>query len=305
MSNSCFVIIVTYNGEVWLRNCLDSVIESSVPTEILVVDNGSTDGTISILKEYQAHITQLPNSENLGFGAANNMALKVAYDRKASFFFLLNQDAYVEGSTIERLCDFLNANRQYGLASPVQLNGSGTSLDTAFAGYMRKEFSGSFLDDYRNLTCSTAYNVPFVNAASWMITRECMEQVGIFHPLFFHYGEDNNYAARVLKADLQIAVVAGVSVRHDREQRAFNPYKDDPKAIFNWKTMVNELDSSKVWLHRQILILIDLVTITRSCIAGQKWTFFRYGLKEWGRIKRRVRSFDEADLNITQFDPYG
>ena len=86
-------IIVTYNGMKWLDRCLGSLRESSLKTDVVAVDNGSTDGTPEYIAanfpEVQLHCT----GENLGFGRANNVGLQKAVAEGYDYVYLLNQDA--------------------------------------------------------------------------------------------------------------------------------------------------------------------------------------------------------------------
>ncbi len=70
-------IIVSYNFEPWIHKCLPSLLDSSYPTDILVVDNNSGDNTTQIIKETYPTIRLIESSENLGFGKANNIGLDI------------------------------------------------------------------------------------------------------------------------------------------------------------------------------------------------------------------------------------
>ncbi|MDE0471310.1 MAG: glycosyltransferase family 2 protein, partial [Ekhidna sp.] len=94
----CYAIIVTYNGEEWIKDCLVSFLKSFLQPEILIIDNGSSDRTLEIIKSYDT-VRLLENDENLGFGAANNLGLKLAFEEGAEYFFLVNQDVFIEENT--------------------------------------------------------------------------------------------------------------------------------------------------------------------------------------------------------------
>ena len=88
---SVFTIIVTFNGEQWIRNCLLSIRESSISSHIIVVDNSSTDETINIIILEFPEVTLIQNEINLGFGKANNIGIQFALKKSATFLLLLNQ----------------------------------------------------------------------------------------------------------------------------------------------------------------------------------------------------------------------
>ena len=131
-----YTIIVTYNGSAWIRKCLDTLLQSTVNTSIIVIDNASADDTCSVISKDYPHVCVTKLSFNIGFGRANNIGIKIAYDAGATHFFLLNQDACVEPDTIEKLVIQEEQNPQFGIISPMHLNGSGEGLDANFALYI-------------------------------------------------------------------------------------------------------------------------------------------------------------------------
>lgn len=220
-----YIIIVTFNGMAWIDTCLKSCI--NYPT--IVVDNASDDETVSFIETNYPNVKLLKHASNLGFGQANNIGIRYALDRGAEHVFLLNQDAYLVDDVLDKLIDFQKKNSSYGILSPIHITGDKKKLDRNFANFMLKEDSGQFYSDFvlGNILASV-YDVPFVNAAAWLISKKCLETVGGFDPLFFHYGEDNNYCQRVLFHDFKIGVVPNSFIIHDRIERAkVKPYSQE------------------------------------------------------------------------------
>ena len=91
-----FAIVVTYNGMRWYDRCFGSLRNSDMPVETIVIDNASTDETVSYIKEHFHEVCLIESKENLGFAKANNIGIKRALDNGADYVFLLNQDAWVE-----------------------------------------------------------------------------------------------------------------------------------------------------------------------------------------------------------------
>ena len=220
-----FSIIVTYNGmqHNWIQTCLDSLLASSVKTEIIVIDNGSIDGTIDLIQKKYPQVDVMLANANLGFAKANNIGIKKAYEQGADFIFLLNQDAWVEEKTIERLVEAFQQLPEAGIVSPVHLNGSKTHLDYGFVNYITPPNTPDFISDLYFNRLQDFYETSFVNAAAWLIRRECIEKVGGFDTLlFYHYGEDYNYCQRVIYHGSKLYIATTTTICHDREERKGN-----------------------------------------------------------------------------------
>ena len=210
------VIIVTYNGMKWLGRCLSSVRESSLKADIFVVDNGSTDGSVEYIRSNFPEARLQVAERNLGFGAANNMGLRYAIDKGYEFVYLLNQDAWLEDETLRLLVDASESNPDYGILSPLQVNGTSSALDTNFS-----RFYPESLPQFPSVVPMPegVCEVRFAMAAHWLMTRRCLLTVGLFSPTFFHYGEDSNYVDRLHYHRLKIGIVPRAIAIHDREFR--------------------------------------------------------------------------------------
>jgi len=228
-STEVYIIIVTYNAIPWIQQCLQSCIEYPV----VVVDNNSTDKTVAYIKENFPKVHLLPQKENLGFGQGNNLGIRYAMEQGAGYVFLLNQDAYVQEGCIEKLIAVHKKNSEFGVISPVHFNGAGTTLDSNFLLFLhRYKVAGTILSDMFKKTENELYPTEFVNAAAWLVSRDCLEKVGGFDPLFFHYGEDRNYCQRVAYHGFKIGIIPTAAVYHDREDRPEKKIEKFSKAYY-------------------------------------------------------------------------
>ncbi len=217
IKNNTFIIIVTYNSMQWIQKCLDSC-EGYL---IVVVDNNSTDGTVAFIYENFPKVHLMSQKENLGFGQANNIGIDYALEQGADYVFLLNQDAYLEDGCIKKLIEIHSLNKDYGILSPVHLDGKGVRLDKNFSNYLAYRFNPDFYSDFvLKKPLKEIYEIPFVNAAGWLLSKDILETVGGFDPIFFHYGEDDNYCQRAKYHGFKIGVVPTVFLQHDRADRA-------------------------------------------------------------------------------------
>lgn len=211
-----YVIIVTYNAMKWVDRCLGSLRESEVPSVPVIVDNLSKDETVSYIREHYPEAHLIVNNENRGFGQANNQGIEWAYAQGATHFFLLNQDAWVEPDSIGNLVEVQDKN-DLAVVSPIHLNGLGDTMDSPFFSYVvMKQRNIFFVSDLVTGSLKQYYEVPFVNAAAWMISRRCIEKIGGFDPIFFIYAEDTNYVSRLKYHHESLVVVPSAQIHHDR-----------------------------------------------------------------------------------------
>lgn len=216
------IIIVTYNAQKWISRCLDSIKTSSIETEVFIVDNGSTDGTQEFIKKHFPEVEFIQSMKNLGFGKANNIGLQKALDEKYDYVYLLNQDAWVMPDTIQTLINVHRIHPEYGVLSPMQLQANENHFDQNFLqNVIRKAQTGNdcLEEDLYFGKLKEVYEVNFVMAAHWLISRKCLETVGGFSPTFPHYGEDDNYLQRCQYWGLKAGVVPSARAVHDRENR--------------------------------------------------------------------------------------
>ncbi|MEN9907168.1 MAG: hypothetical protein RLZZ540_309 [Bacteroidota bacterium] len=210
-------IVVTYNGGKWINKCIDSIQRSNLPSDIYVIDNGSIDDTVSVLKKYSG-IYLFESKINLGFGQANNIGLKYSLDNNYDYVFLLNQDAWVEEDTLKILYAIAFKNNDYGIISPMHHFSNEKKLEFFFSTRLSPYSCENILSDYvvkgvDNM--NDVYSLNFVNAAAWLLSRKVIENIGGFDPLFFHYGEDNNYCQRLKYHNFKIGITPKTKIYHD------------------------------------------------------------------------------------------
>ena len=206
------VITVTYNAMKWVDRCFGSLRNSRHPVDVFVVDNGSSDGTAEYIRNHFPEVMLHCAGENYGFGKANNIGLEYALANGYDYVYLLNQDAWVFPDTFDRLLEAHDAHPEYGILSPVQMTASMERPDPRFkVKCLDKELSA-----YES---GRIYDVDFVMAAHWLVSRRCLLSTGGFSPAFRHYGEDDNFIHRALWKGYKIGFLAGTYAVHDREMR--------------------------------------------------------------------------------------
>lgn len=207
MKKKIAVVIVTFNGENWLKKNLNSLLNSNYPIDIIIVDNASTDKTINKIKKFST-VELIQNKENLGFGKANTIGINFAIKKGADAVFLLNQDTWIYENTISNLVEALFENPNLGIVSPLHYSADEKTFDENFNTYFNRFEKEEDSESIRI--------VPFINAAAWLVSKECFTKTGYFDPIFSHYGEDRNFCERVKYHGFKIGVVKNSAICHDR-----------------------------------------------------------------------------------------
>lgn len=217
-----FVIVVTYNGMQWYDRCFSSLRVSEIPLNVVSIDNASSDDTVNYLKSNFHENYMIESATNLGFGQANNKGIRYALDNGADYVFLLNQDAWIEPNTIAELVKIHQSNPTYGILCPIHLNANRTAIEKDLLHWIAdyKVTDSTFLSDlYCKQKLKDIYRTSYVNAAAWLIPKNTLKTIGGFDPVFFHYGEDDNYISRARYHGLYIGLCPSITVCHDTERR--------------------------------------------------------------------------------------
>ena len=207
------IIIVSYNTADFLRNCFASLqLSSGVTKEIFVVDNCSTDNSVQIVAEKFPEVNLIINSENRGFGAANNQALNICAGR---YILFLNPDTTVKPETLQRASEFMDSNQHIGLAGAKILNPDGTIQESISYRYPGEKFtSGETANLQGNIAC--------VLGAFMIARKELITAIGGFDEDFFLYGEEQDLAWRVREKGFSIGYIDNAEVFHWRGQSEIN-----------------------------------------------------------------------------------
>lgn len=242
-------IVVTYNFLPWMDRCLSSLQAADEPIDTLVIDNASTDGTPAAVRSHYPKVRLIENRENMGFGRANNLGMQLALAEGYDAVLLLNQDAWIGPDMLSRLVTALRhpGNSRFGILSPMHLTGRGDRPDPGFARYagVTSKDEGLFGD---------VVEVPFINAAVWLLPADVLRRVGFFSPLFFLYGEDLNYVHRLHWHGFRLGWVPGAYACHDREDRVV--------------TRAARLRADRVWLLAAYANINDALPVAFAKSVG-------------------------------------
>lgn len=224
-----YCIIVTYNGMKWIPRCFESLKKSSVPLQILVIDNASTDEGVEYIKRNFQDATVVESKTNLGFCKANNIGIQKAFTEGADYFFLLNQDTWIRENTIAELLQTAVQFKEFGILSPFHVTAEGDKLETQFTEFLSFQYTGMLVSDIFFQQLKQVYETNYIHAASWFISRQCIEKVGAFDPFYFHNGEDDDYMQRVKYFGFKLGLVPAAVITHDGIHKTWDMIEWDEK----------------------------------------------------------------------------
>lgn len=205
-------IIVSYNFMPWIDRCLGSLRQSEAKTDVMVLDNNSSDDTVKTIRSRFPEVMLVENKANLGFGRANNIGMHYALQHGYDGVLLLNQDAWLDPDVLGRLGEMSRQHPEFGILSPVHLVGSGQKVEHGFGVY-------SGIASLEEQPREPLVAVGFIDAAIWYMPAEALRKVGLFAPIFYHYGEDKDLCNRMAYHKLKVGFVPRLYGYHDREFR--------------------------------------------------------------------------------------
>lgn len=296
------IVIVSYNGGTDLLECLESLAadRGETPrTEIVIVDNGSTDGSPEQIKSEWPQVTLLRSEGNLGFAGGNNFGWKYASAEwpGARFLCLLNQDTLVRAGWLKTLTTYLEAHPDVDIVQPkLLLHPETNRINTAgnrcqYLGFTYMTAYGE-VDDGR---FEEPVSIDVASGAALVVRSETVRQVGLFDETMFMYLEDTelSWKVRLLGRDVMFVPTAIVEHRYT----ASAPYTHYEHLERNrWMLLLK-------YYKWQTLLLIAPALAAMEC--GQ-WLFAaRYGLIAakwqsyrtlWQREIRRRIARDRAEM---------
>jgi GT2 family glycosyltransferase len=248
------IIIISFNTRELTMRCLESVFKytKGVPFEVIVVDNASEDKSAQEIKrKYRNKVTVIKNSENVGFGAANNQAMKIA---QGNYFCLLNSDTLLIGNVFERLLEWFDQNTYIPIKSRFNFERLGLSsipsntvkrypigvIGCKLLNPDRTEqfsigrfptpsvvFRRLFMDRLlRPIMPGRVTEVDYVMGAFMLLKKEVFERTGGFDEKIFMYVEEVDWCYRIRKTGFSVIYWDDAAIIHYGGQSSKNGRKD-------------------------------------------------------------------------------
>jgi GT2 family glycosyltransferase len=215
------VVLVCWNNKDYLDPCLRSLYEGGLhySFDVVVVDNGSTDGSQAMLREEYPDVLTIQNESNVGLGTASNQGIKATRGR---YVLLLNNDTLVNGKSLDAMVAFMEAHPRVGAVGGQLLNPDG-SVQACYNNFttLKEEFfvatrlGEQFRDGYPAVIKDDKVgSVDWLGSACLMLRRDMLRQVGMLDEEYFIYGDELDLQYRMKKAGWEIYYLPHVTTIH-------------------------------------------------------------------------------------------
>lgn len=228
------VIIPNWNGEDLLPGCLDPLAGSGF--EVIVVDNGSKDGSLELLRTRYPWVLVIANEDNRGTAVANNQGFAAA---RGDYYLLLNSDTVPDVAALHQGVAFLDEHPRVGLAGPTVVNPDGSPQPSCGPGpnlwteLLAKTLLHRLLPGVRERAPEEACRVDWVSAAAMFVRPEVVRVLGGIDEGMFMFYEDNDFCARAREHGFEvwfaptqpIVHIGGASSRKVEAQSLIHSYR--------------------------------------------------------------------------------
>lgn len=214
-----YCVILTMNARDVLLETLDSVYKMTYPNfKVLVVDNGSIDGTPEILRGKYKWVSVIENGENLGVTGGRNVGMKYALEHGADWVYHLDNDVIVDPNLLTELMNVAVRDENIGIMGAKIYYYSQPNI-LWYAGGRINYFNGLVSHRGKGKLDKGQYDkiedVRFVVGCSFLIKKAVLERVGLFDPVYNpFYAEDTDMCARAIRAGFRIVYVPTAKLWH-------------------------------------------------------------------------------------------
>lgn len=224
------VIIVNFNGGPLLLEAVTSALASTIPVELFISDNGSTDGSLNAVYQMfgkDRRVQIISNGSNLGFSRANNIALRQARGR---YMLLLNPDCIIQPETLLSMLEVMEANPRAGMAGCLIRNPDGSeqagcrrAVPTPWRSFVRVFHLNTVFPTHPRFRTFLLHQEPLpdkpvpveaISGAFMLVRREVIDDVGMLDEKYFMHCEDLDWCMRLRMSGWQILFVPYVHALH-------------------------------------------------------------------------------------------
>lgn len=285
------IIILNWNRKKDTIECLESIKQITYPNyEILLVDNGSTDGSVEYFREHYPDIEIIVNKNNIGYAEGNNVGIRKAMGNGVDYVLILNNDTVVDPEFLDELVKVAESDPWIGFAGP----------KVYYYNYKQKKdsinFAGGKLDMWKGRTYHIGLNevdsgmydgikeVDYVEGSCLLLRKEVIKEIGLFDPVYFAYWEENDLCMRGHKAGYISVFVPKAKIWHKIAASNIN------------KTKIYYLTRNQFWFMKRYATWFQYISFLLYFFLFQMW-LTGGSIALYHRDLRSLRSFLKAIIH--------
>jgi GT2 family glycosyltransferase len=285
------IIVVTFNEINHISASLEALMKQTYPNfEVIVYDNGSTDGTSEYVKKHYPQVKLVNSRENLGFGGANNAAAVVS---KGKYIGFLNCDAIVAPDWLLPIVELLESDPTIGCAgaelrcteNPEMILSHGTSIHLSGVSFARDRGKLAFPAD--------PIEVGGISGGAFVMNRAFFLEIGGFESLFFLYYEDTDLSIRIRLLGKRCVVVPRAHIYHNCESR-FGVRKVFFLERNRYLSLFTLMNNTMLWLMAPSILVFEIFSWGYCFLNGRgaieskinAWKAI-YQHRDWVKIRRK------------------
>lgn len=292
-----FIVILNFNSYMETLRCLESVLDNDYPNyAVVVVDNNSTDASKEELSKHLDKFKLLTNNTNLGYAHGNNVGIKYALENNADYVCVLNNDVEVEKNFLSELINYMNTNKDVGIAGPcicdfqerdkVQSMGANINLFTGLA--QAKGKNTSYISVRED-----SLSVDYLGGACFVARKEIFEKIGLIPEMYFLFFEETEFCLKAKKTGYKLICLNSSRVYH-KQSATISKYKGLSYFFLNRNRIVFMRRNSKLY-HKVIFsFYIIIETFARKILKKEPLSLFKVYLEG---LKADVNHIDMTQVN--------
>ena len=268
------IVLVCWNNKAYLDPCLKSLYEGGLKSsfDVIVVDNGSTDGSQQMLAEKYPQVKLIQNAGNMGLGKASNQGIEATNGRHV---LLLNNDTLVNGPALDVLVEYLDAHPEAGATAGTLLNPDG-SFQSGFAPF------STLLEEFLIVThigellwagypshgdANEIKETGWMSSACLLVRRAALDKIGLLDENYFIYGDEADLQFRLNKAGWKVVFLPNSSIIHFGG-RSMDRWKRR-KMVYRGKMMFYKKNYGffSTFLLRTLFFVMSLLKLLVWCVG--------------------------------------
>ena len=296
------VVILNWNGGDDIQECVQSVFDSThKPTQVLIVDNGSVDGSSDKIRSRFPQVHFIRNPQNLGFAMGSNQGMSWALARGIQYILLLNGDARVHRDAIRELLAVVRRGDDSVVACPrMYLGGSNDGINRLWFAYGTvRLWAGLFRNPSFNQVDSPEWSRPrdteYASGCCILIPAHILQNVGMLDEAFFAYCEDIDFSLRVRRAGFRLRYVPTAYLWHGSNRRT------DRTRTAQYRYLATR---NNLWVVRRHGSRLEMLTCL--CVLPLR-SLFRIArmvtAAEWDSVGAELKGIRDGVLSLPEAPP--